>query len=167
MTAGCLTEMYPPQKSGKFSRDYQWSFIPNFTFFLHTMGFWRPWQVLQLVPLFLIFKKTNKQTKNKMVDPKQISLIFKSEKKKKRRKKRYSVCFNTSKKLYTFHDELTILNLCQMVGLLFFILGQFQHSPPPSDVQDTCPSFWEWPPPSPRNNWGPRCVPFSPSSMCG
>ena len=23
------------------------------------------------------------------------------------------------------------------------------------------PSFWEWPPPSPRNNWGPRCTFFS------
>ena len=22
------------------------------------------------------------------------------------------------------------------------------------------PSFWEWPPPSPRNNWGPRCTFF-------
>ena len=28
--------------------------------------------------------------------------------------------------------------------------------------QKDVPSFWEWPPPSPRNNWGPRCVLFFP-----
>ena len=27
------------------------------------------------------------------------------------------------------------------------------------------PSFWEWPPPSPRNNWSPRCVLF-PLLLC-
>ena len=31
---------------------------------------------------------------------------------------------------------------------------------PPFESGLPLPSFWEWPPPSPRNNWGPRCTFF-------
>ena len=43
-----------------------------------TMGFWRPGQGVESLPLFLIFFP---QKNSKVVDPKQILVIFKSEKK--------------------------------------------------------------------------------------
>ena len=47
------------------------------------MGVWHPGQEVKLVPLVLIFS----QKIFKMVDPKQISIIFKSDKQKKKKKK--------------------------------------------------------------------------------
>ena len=47
-----------------------------------TMGVWRPGQEVKLAPFFLIFSQKN----SKMVDPKEIEVIFESEKKKKKNK---------------------------------------------------------------------------------
>ena len=68
-----------------------------------SVGFWRPGQEVELVPLFLIFSSKF----SKMVDPKQILVIFKREKKKEEEEKKgheFVACFSyIYESLYTFH----------------------------------------------------------------
>ena len=67
-----------------------------------SVGFWCPGQKVKLAPLFLIFFQKNFQ----IAHPKQIKVIFKSDKQK-------PIC---AKWLVFYY-------------LLFFISGQFQHPP--------------------------------------
>ena len=69
------------------------------------MGFWCPGQEVELAPFHDFFQKICK-----MAAPKQIKVIFKSDKKKK-----------ALDKFHLTNSNFSLSKMCQMVSLLFFL----------------------------------------------